>query len=106
MANPVYVTYASGATGVQTAIALDNYQTPFNASFQVFPVSTATYGVQYTLDDVQNANARWTDDATAPTGTTTAKTGSYAYPIRGLRLNIAANATGIEFKIVQGFATF
>jgi hypothetical protein len=103
MGNPVYQTYAAGVVGAQTPVALNNYQTPFNASFQVWLVSTGTYGVQYTIDDINGTlPVRWTDDANAPTGTTVIKTGNYMFPIRALRINIAANATGIEFKVIQG----
>jgi hypothetical protein len=99
----VYATYASGVTGTQTPIVLNNYQTPFNASFQVWLISTGTYGVEFTLDDVNgSAPVRWSADTNAGTGSTTSKTGNYMFPIRALRLNIVANATGIEFKVVQG----
>jgi len=102
MANPVYRTYT--ATGAQTPVALNYYQTPGNVSVGVWLVNsaTATFGVEFTLDDPQSANARWYDDPVlGPTSSASGVT-SYLYPVRAVRLNISAISGTVEFKVLQG----
>ena len=107
MALSRYVTYAAGVTGTQASINMDPAISPFNASVAVYLVSTGTYGVQYSLDPntTSDANSRWFDDANLPAGQTTSKVTNYMFPVTKLRIVIVANATGIEFKALQGFTT-
>lgn len=102
MANPVYRTYTT--TGEKDPIALNYYQTPFNATAGVWLVSsaTATFGVEFTLDDPQSASARWYDDPTlGPTSNADGVT-SYLFPVTAVRLNISAISGSVEFKVLQG----
>ncbi len=85
---------------------LDHLQSPFNASYAVVLVgATATFGVQFTLDDPNNANVTpvWFNDATNGTGVTASAVGNYTFPVRALRLNVAALSGGtIRFVVLQG----
>lgn len=84
-------------------VSLNYFQTPFNASVFVYIASgAATYAVQYTADPIDSANARWYDDPTLKTGTTTSGSSSYQFPVRGVRISIAANSGTVEFKVLQG----
>ncbi len=103
MANPVYQSYTT--TGAKTPVSMNYYQTPFNASVFVFIVSgTATFGVQFTPDPVDDPSVtpRWYDDANMPTGTQASDASNYMFPIRGVRINIAAITGTLEFKVLQG----
>ena len=109
MANPVYVTYTS--SGIQTGVSLNYFQTPFNATVGTYlsTGSTATYAIQYTLDDITAGTSastvlpvRWYDSANYATGTTSAGTENFMFPVRAVRLNIAALSSYIEFKVLQG----
>ena len=91
--------------------ACDWMQEPFTLSTYVNPTATATFGMQYTLDDIINtppANVRWIADTAIPAGTTTAKTATYGTgsgnflgPITGLLLTITALTGPVEWKILQ-----
>lgn len=108
MPRPVYI--AMGTTGTYGPVPMDNYQTPFNASFAVEIVATGTaagtagYSVQFTLDNVFDSNATitWQNDANLGTGTTT-NAGNYMFPVRAIRciLGTLAAATG-TFAVLQG----
>lgn len=119
MALPIYQQINGTATG--TAIILDSAQTPFNVSFAVeVQASTATFGVQFTLDNPNaaidngypgylgtpmNTTVTWLSDATAPAGSTASVIGSYAFPIRALRCVVASASasTVIQFAVLQGY---
>lgn len=119
MAQAIYQQINGTATG--TAIILDNAQTPFNVSFAVeVQASTATFGVQFTLDNPNaaidngfpgylgmpvNATVTWFNDAIAPAGSTASVSGSYSTPIRALRCVVAsAGALAVvQFVVLQGY---
>ncbi len=107
MALSHYVTIAGGTTGAQPSVAMDPSISPFNASVAVYLVSTGSYAIQYSLDalDVSDANSRWFDDANLPTGTVASGVTNYMFPVTKIRINIAANGTGIELKTLQGFTS-
>ncbi len=112
MANPVR--QAITTTGNETPIMLDFYQSPFNVSIEV-DVSQAvgaTYGVQYTLDDILGifgtavASPLWLPDANLPAGQTASGVSNYQFPILFAQVVVTALTSGtIYFKIVQGIST-
>lgn len=108
--NPVYVTYASGVTGAQAAIIIDQAVAPFTMNVGCYIVSGAvTYGLQYTLDDPNlgdpnDVAVRWFNDATIPSGSTTSLVSGYAHPVRAVRVNIASSTGPLELKVVQGYS--
>lgn len=84
--------------------ACDWMQEPFVMNVLVNPVVTATFGMQYTLDDVMNTppgNVRWVNDTNIPAGTTTQKQSTYNFPVTALQLNITASTGNVEWKILQ-----
>lgn len=93
-------------TGAKTPYILDYAQSPFNVSVQVVleGASTATYGVQYTLDDPDETRWTpvWTDDANLPTGQTANGVSNYLFPVRAVRINIAAISGTVRFTTIQG----
>ena len=103
MGNPTYQSVT--ATGTGTAIGLDWTQPVFNASFayELKNSSTATFGVQFTLDDVNGTiTPTWYDDANVPTGSTTSYVGNYMFPVRAVRqITTALNGTAV-FAVLQG----
>lgn len=103
MALEHYVSYTT--TGTKQSVNMDPAISPFNASAAVYVGTTATYGIQYSLDPftVTDANARWFDDANIPAGTTTSKVTNYMFPVTRVRVVIAAITGTLEFKTLQGF---
>ena len=64
----------------------------------------AIYGVEYTLDDVNDPSAtvRWFSDPAMPAGTSVSKTTTYDFPVRSVRINITVLSGSIlEFKVLQ-----
>ena len=88
----------------QFIYACDWMQEPFLLSTFVNPLATATFGLQYTYDDLMNTppgNVRWINDTNIPAGTTAQKGTTYNLPITGLLLNITASTGVVELKILQ-----
>ena len=94
------------ATGNSDVLVMDWMQAPFDATVHINPTSTASYALQFTLDDVMNtppANVRWNEDPGAPAATSTGKVGSYTgRPCTAIRLAVASLGGPIEVKLVQG----
>lgn len=105
MANPSYQSYTT--TGAKTPVVMDHLTCPFNATVAAYLVSggTATFTVEYCLDDLNDASitARWIADANA-TSVSATKVLNYNNPVRAVRLNIAAISGTIEFKVLQGMS--
>lgn len=84
----------------------DYTQSPFNMSVGVVLIgaATATFGVQFTLDDLNDATITpvWFDDANLPTGTATNGVSNYMFPVRAVRINVAALSGALRFVALQG----
>jgi hypothetical protein len=95
-------------TGTGAPVPLDYIQSPFNVSFRAFLPSgaTAVYGVQYTLDDLNDpniTNVDWIYDTNVGSGTAISATGNYMFPVRAVRINVASLSGGpIDFTVMQG----
>ena len=104
MANPTY--QLTNAAGTGTAIVLDWTQPVFNASFAVElqGSSTATFGVQFTLDDLTTTTPKWYYDANVGQNTTATFVGNYMFPVRAVRLETVSLSAGgsIIFAVLQG----
>jgi hypothetical protein len=100
-------------TGTSNPYNLDPSISPFNVAIQVYVGSgvTATYSVEYTLDELflqdntANPNVRWTTDPQFPVGSSATITGNYLFPISAVRLNVASLSGGnLELKTRQSFS--
>jgi hypothetical protein len=103
MPNPYSVTFTS--TGAKTPCLVDSQQSPFNASVGVAVLGTATYGIEYTLDDVNNSAITpvWFADANLPPGQTASGVSNYMFPVQAIRVNITAlTGAGLRFTVLQG----
>jgi|SRR5215472_3427503 len=100
---PVYQSFTT--TGAMSPIALDRTKAPFSVAVAVYLTATATYGIQFTLDDLNGTNpVRWFNDANLPPGSAASGVTNYAFPVSAIRLNITANSGTVEFKVIQGYA--
>lgn len=105
MPNANSATYTT--TGAKTPVIVDDQQSPFNASVAAIVVGTGTYGVEFTMDDVNNSNITpvWFPDANLPPGQTANGVSNYMFPIRAVRINITViGGAGIRFVVLQGTA--
>lgn len=101
MPNAYSVTFTT--TGAKTPVVTDYQQSPFNASVAAIIASgTATYGIEYTLDDPDGAAVTWFSDANLPPGQTATGVSNYAFPVRAVRVNITAISGSLRFVFLQG----
>lgn len=104
MGNPTY--QLTNAAGTATPILLDWTQPVFNASFAVElqGSTTATFGVQFTLDSLDTASPTWYYDANVGQNTTSTFVGNYMFPVRAVRLETVSLSAGgsIIFAVLQG----
>jgi hypothetical protein len=114
MAGPLSRFVTISATGASDPYNLDSSISPFNVAIQVYVGVgvTATYSVEYTLDELSlpsgapNPNVRWTTDPQFPVATAATATGNYAFPISAVRVNVATiSGGGLELKIRQSLST-
>lgn len=92
-------------TGRSAICVVDDFQTPFNIGVAVTLSSTATFTVEYSLDDPTAAGyspstANW---FVAPgfTSGSAAVAGALTIPCRAICLNVSANAGTVTATIVQ-----
>jgi hypothetical protein len=102
---PLYRTETYTTTGDKGSLNLDPSIAPFNASVVVTVGTTATYGLQYSLDpmDVTDANATWVDSVNIPSGTTATAVTNFMFPVSRIRLVIVAVDSTIVLQALQGF---
>lgn len=111
--NPIRQAITAAVTG--PIIALNPYANPASISVGVDVSSAvgATYGVQYTFDDVVGYNTSqpgigvasplWRNDVNLGAGTTTSGTSAYTTPIMALRIVVSALTSGtIQVEVLQG----
>lgn len=103
MANPSYRIYTTA--GEQAPWNADWAIPNFNVTVAAVLVSgTASYAIEYTLDDCNNPDLppRWIPTVEAPYGTTTTAVAKFNFPFRYVRLNIASLTGQLEMKCLQG----
>jgi len=92
-------------TGVGTSgwIPLNHLQPDFKVSLFVEVTGTVTYTVQHTPDNVLATGVSATAfDHDYLNGFTVSDDGNYAYPIRGVRINVTAGTGTATLKVLQG----
>jgi len=100
---PIVLT-ASGVAA--TAVAATNINiSPFNIGFGVAVTGTVTYTVQHTFDDVyatgfNPATAIWYSHPVA-VGQSISLDGNYAFPVRGIRVNLTAGTGSVVATLIQ-----
>lgn len=86
--------------------AVDYFKNPVNIGIQAVLTGTATYTVEYTLDDILDssfnaATATWNPVTTDLSGATASKNGFFNVPCRGIRLTIASGSGTVVATICQ-----
>jgi hypothetical protein len=91
-------------TGQSAWIPVDYKQDPCNIGLAGTVSATATYGVEHTFDDIYDTAVTPIafPNATIPAGTTANKDGNIAFPVRAVRLNVAASTGSVSLTIIQG----
>jgi hypothetical protein len=99
-------TISKTGTGSSTIYAVDYFRCPVNVGIQAVLSGTATYTVEYTLDDITDSSfvassATWTGAAADLTGASTSKNGLLTVPCRGIRLTIASGSGTVTVTLCQ-----
>lgn len=100
-----YTPITKTGTGRSAICVVDDFQTPFNIGIAVTLSSTATFTVEYSLDDpnaagYSAASANWFV-ASGFTSGSAAVAGALTIPCRAISVNATANAGTITATIVQ-----
>lgn len=93
----------AGSSGIY---AVDYFKCPVNVGIQAVVSGTATYTVEYTLDDILDpafsaASATWVGATSDLTGASASKNGLLTVPCRGIRLTIASGDGSVVATICQ-----
>jgi len=99
------ITLTASGVAASAVGAMNLNSTPFNVGFGVAVTGTVTYTVQHTFDDVYAATfnpstATWYSHPTV-NGLTVSSDGNYAFPVRGIRVNITAGTGSVIFTLLQ-----
>lgn len=100
-------------TGTSAAVMLDWATVPFNVSWAFeIQASTATFQVQYTLDNPNAAidgwpvstTVTWFTDVNSGTTATASMSGNYMFPVTALRAQVSACGSSFlgQFVVIQG----
>ncbi|MGH9439961.1 MAG: hypothetical protein ACRD22_19295 [Terriglobia bacterium] len=88
--------------GISKIIPTDHYQAPFNLSLAVDISATATYNVEYTLDDISSGQAPATWYSVPNFGAlSAAKQGQLTQPCTAVRLNVTASTGTATLRGMQ-----
>jgi|SanBayMetagenome_1026888.scaffolds.fasta_scaffold11551_5 hypothetical protein len=99
-------TISKTGTGSSSIYAVDYFRCPVNVGIQAVLSGTATYTVEYTLDDITSdsfsaSTATWTGATADLTGASASKNGLLTVPCRGIRLTIASGTGSVVATICQ-----
>ena len=104
MANPVSVSQTG--VGRSTVVAPDWRLNPFAVSVYCIVNGTVTYTVQDTPDDpMVGAPTNWFNHPTLAALSASAN-GNYAFPTRGISVNVTAGTGTVTMVIIQGAGIF
>lgn len=103
----IYRTISTHTGSGDALIPVDWQQSPFNLAYAVELPSgvTATFTVQWTLDDVNDSafTPVWFPDPTNGSSQTTSVSGVYTTPIRAIQVNCSALSGGnARLAVIQG----
>ena len=89
-------------TGSSSLAVLDHYQSPFNIGIGVVVTGTVNYTIQHTYSDVFDSAVTpvWFDHPTLVNSTTN-KDGSYAFPVRAVKVLVNSGAGNATATVIQ-----
>ena len=93
------------ATGASDVAPMDTYMPVFNVSIGVVVSETVNYTIQHTFDNVfasdfSPSTATWFNHETLVSQTTN-QDGNYAFPVRGIRVNVNSGSGTATATIIQ-----
>lgn len=92
-------------TGVANSpvIPMDHRAQYFNVGIEAVVSATATYNVQFTLDDIYNSaiTPTWFNIPTIFTAATASAAGNFTIPCSAIRLNVTASTGTVTLTLLQ-----
>lgn len=98
------ISYTVTGAGTSSVYACDHFISPFNIGYGTTISATATFKLEYTFDDVEADNynpATGTWFTISGTSGSTAVSGSFTIPCRGIRLNVSASTGSMTVYFQQ-----
>lgn len=100
--NVAFKVTGAGASPVYTC---NNFAPYFNVGYGTLISATATYSIQYTFDDVtadgyNPSSGNWFVVSGA-SSITTATSGTFTIPCRGIRLNVSSSTGTVTLQLQQ-----
>lgn len=97
------VTVSVTGVGTSAVVPLDYLQDTFKVGFGAVVSGTATYTIQHTFDNVLDSTVTptWFNHADV-VGATTSRDGNYAFPVRGMRVNLTVGTGTVTLTVLQG----
>jgi hypothetical protein len=100
-ANPSKIIIPPSTPGTSAPVALDWRNPDFGATVQVYTSGAASFGLEYTLDDIMTVSSpRWLQHPGMPAGTSASGSALLSQPVCAVRLNVASNAAAVEFRVL------
>lgn len=98
------ISYTVTGPGTTPIFACDNFQAPFNVGYGTTISATATFKLEFTFDDItaegfSAGTATWF--TVSGTSGSTAVSGSFTIPCRGMRLNVSASTGSMTVYFQQ-----
>lgn len=94
--------FSKTGTGSTTWFPLDILRNPFNVGFGVVVTGTVNYTVEHTFDNIQDSTVTPTAFPHPDVAAQTANAdGTYAFPVRAIRLTVNSGAGSAVFTGIQ-----
>jgi hypothetical protein len=109
---PVYQFFNSSTVtlGPQAPVSIDFFKSPINITVGVWVVNSASYSVEFTLDDIADPLrdpddvGRWFQVDTLEMPQYISQTYRIDFPCTFVRVNIQALTGALEFKVIQALS--
>lgn len=95
------ITISKTGTGRSAIVVPDSFQNPFNVGIQVDVSGTATFNIEFTMDDAMTGTPTTWSVATGFSALNALTAGSLTVPCHGVSINVTAGTGTVTAKIVQ-----
>lgn len=97
------ITVSQTGTGQSATVPMDRKLAPFAVGIGCVVSGTATFNVEHTFDNIQDATVTPTWFINSGFSAKTAnQDGNYTFPVRAIRLNVTAGTGTVTMTVIQG----
>jgi hypothetical protein len=95
------ITITKTGTGRSAVMAPDSFQNPFNVGVLVTVTGTATYNIEFSMDDPMTAAPTVWAVASGFSAATASASGSLTVPCHAISINVTSGTGTVTAQIVQ-----